>query len=75
VADANLKRPRFVIADKLVSASFEQHRIIMLGDIGFWADHFEDLQQWCKETGARIEGMTVNIPDDRTLTAFCLRWS
>lgn len=67
--------PRFVVADAVVSASFEQHTIIMLGDIGYWMENYEALQQWCQTNGGEVVGMTVNIPDEPTLTAFCLRWS
>lgn len=68
-------RPRFVIADKEVSLSLNQFTIIMLNDIGFWADNYDELQQWCWAHSAQVMGMTVNIPDEKTLTAFCLRWS
>lgn len=68
-------RPRFVIADNEVSKSLNQHTIVMLGDINFWAHYYDELQRWCWSHGAEVVGMTVNIPDEKTLTAFCLRWS
>ncbi len=66
---------RFVVADREVSQSLGQYTIIMLGDIGYWVDNYEVLQQWCEDNGGSVEGMTVNIPDDQTLTAFCLKWT
>jgi hypothetical protein len=68
-------KPRFVIADDLVSSSLGQHAIIMLSDLEYWSDNYEQLHTWCQEYSSEVVGMTVNIPDDRTLTAFCLRWS
>lgn len=68
-------KPKFVVVDALVSSSLGQHTIIMLGDIGYWVDNYEQLQNWCQEHSAEVVGMTVNIPDERTLTAFCLRWA
>jgi hypothetical protein len=47
----------------------------MLSDIGFWSENYEELQQWCQDNGATAAGMTVSIPDEKTLTAFCLKWS
>jgi hypothetical protein len=70
-----LDNPRFIIADALVSQSLDRYCIIMLGDLGYWTDNYEALQKWCEDHGGSVEGMTVNIPDDHTLTAFCLRWS
>jgi hypothetical protein len=68
-------KPRFVIADALVSTSLGEHMILMLSDIGFWSENYEELQQWCQDNGATAAGMTVSIPDEKTLTAFCLKWS
>lgn len=70
-----MTKPRFVVADALVSQSLDRYCIILMGDIGYWTDNYEDLQEWCENNGASVEGMTINIPDDKTLTAFCLRWS
>ena len=72
---SNMNKPKFVVADALVSQSLYRYCIIILSDFGFWADNTDALQKWCEEHGGSVEGMTVNIPDDRTLTAFCLRWS
>ncbi len=66
---------RFVIADETVSASFKQHTIVILSDISFWAGEYDNLKEWCNNNGSIIQGMTVNIPNAETLTAFCLKWA
>ena len=49
--------------------------LIILTDIGFWAEHEAELETWCKQHGASAFGMTVTLPDQKTLTAFTLKWS
>lgn len=49
--------------------------MIVLTDIAFWSDNIDALMQWCRDHGCETQGMTVDIPDDHTLTVFCLRWS
>lgn len=68
-------KPKFIVAEDVVSQSFDQYAIVMLSDVGHWVDHYEDLEQWCQDNNCAIQGMTVNVPDAITLTAFCLRWS
>jgi hypothetical protein len=66
---------RFIIADSLVAESLGSPIIVMLSSINFWIDNYEDLIAWCADNDAEIQGMTVNIYNDKTLTAFCLRWA
>ncbi len=66
---------RFIIADSIVAESLGQPIIVMLSSIDFWSAHYEDLISWCSNNNADVQGMTVNIRDEKTLTAFCLRWS
>lgn len=49
--------------------------IIMLSDVGYWVDHYDELKSWCSTHKCQLAGMTVEIPDDETLTMFCLSWS
>ena len=72
---ANKLTPRFVVADHEVSKTFDTHTVVMLGDIGYWLHHYDDLRRWCEQNRSRIVGMTVEIPDAETVTAFCLKWS
>jgi hypothetical protein len=65
------KENRFiVVSDMLISNS----KLIVLTDIGYWAAHCDNLAEWCKNRNASIEGMTVVLGDDKTLTEFILRW-
>ena len=49
--------------------------LVILTDIGFWAEHELELANWCDQYGATVTGMTVAFPNEQTLTAFSLRWS
>ena len=48
--------------------------IVILTDVEYWNDHYELLNKWCKDYMAEVRGMTVTL-DDKSLTAFCLRWA
>ena len=48
--------------------------IVVLTDIEYWNDHYEELKAWCNEYPAEVRGMTVTC-DEPTLTLFALRWS
>ncbi len=49
--------------------------LIVLTDIGFWAENADNLKSWCEEYGCEQVGMTVEIPTDELYTLFCLRWN
>ena len=49
--------------------------MIFLTDYKFWADHEQELFEWCKTHGCTFTGMTVGIPDEQTLSLFVLKWS
>lgn len=49
--------------------------VIILADIAFWHQHYEDLKIWCDLRNCEVEGMTVTVPDFETLNLFALRWS
>lgn len=53
---------------------YSNERIIVLTDVGFWAENYENLIEWCSYNGCTVEGMTVKLSDEKALTAFCLRW-
>lgn len=53
----------------------EEEILIVLTDINFWAENLEDLINWCKNNQCENKGMTVEVPDQKTLTMFVLRWS
>ena len=49
--------------------------LVILTDITFWMEHETELEAWCEQYGAAARGMTVTFPDEKTLTAFALKWS
>ena len=69
---ANWKTNRFVVAP--AEYYDNSRRVVVLTDIPFWADHIDQLTQWCQVHGCTVQGMTVEIPTDPTLTLFHLRW-
>lgn len=74
---ADWKNKKFVVTKNFVyehSLTPQFELLIVLAALGFWAEHVEDLDQWCKDNNAKREGMTVLIPDQKTLTLFALRW-
>ena len=70
---ASWKENRFVVADSAL-IDIEDNNLIVLTNIEYWNDHYEELTEWCENHNAEIRGMTVTC-DDHTLTAFALRWS
>ena len=50
-------------------------KMVILAHYNFWAAHEDELRQWCRENNSVFAGMTVTVPDEQTLTVFCLRWS
>lgn len=68
------KKNRFILADSALTET-DKH-LIILTDIKYWAEHADELVEWCNNTqGAYTQGMTVEISDDKTLTHFILKWS
>lgn len=48
---------------------------IALVDYQFWYRNQLQLTEWCKINNSTQAGMTVEVPDEHTLTAFTLKWS
>lgn len=68
-------KPHFIVADPEVCASLGIPFIVMLSDMGYWFDNIDQLKIWCGQHDSKLMGMTVELPDAKTLTAFALRWS
>jgi len=66
------KQNRFIVAP---TALVDKEQLVILTDYNYWADHTDELIQWCKEHGAANEGMTVVFPNEEILTLFVLRWA
>lgn len=66
------KDNRFIIApDELV----DQEKLVILTDYTYWANHANELYEWCKDRNASTQGMTVVFGDEVTLLEFVLKWS
>lgn len=74
---AEWKNKKFVVTKNFVyenSLTPQFELLVILAAVGFWATNVDDLDKWCKDNHALREGMTVLIPDQKTLTLFALRW-
>lgn len=71
---AKWRRNRYIIGENYLTGVPGKF-LIVLTDIGFWADNIDKLTLWCTEYHCNYQGMTVTVPDDETLTAFCLQWT
>lgn len=49
--------------------------LVVLTDVGFWAENADELMLWCKDNDCVVAGMTVALGSKKSLTAFCLKWS
>lgn len=75
----NWKNNRFVIVDAgssglNIDGGVYPH-LVVLADIGYWTEHYDELKAWCEPHGCKVQGMTVSLPDQPTATLFCLRWN
>jgi hypothetical protein len=64
---------RFIVTTNEYESNFDH--LILLSDIAYWNSRYEDLVAWCRDNRSEVLGMTVNIPDDDTLTLFILQWA
>jgi hypothetical protein len=69
------KSSRFIIAENSLFDKTNFEYLILLTDIKFWAENLEALQEWCLKNKSNQQGMTVEIPCEKTLVLFCLQWS
>jgi hypothetical protein len=49
--------------------------LVVLTDITYWCSHFDQLEAWAEEYKAKMEGMTVFLPDEQAAIVFKLRWA
>jgi hypothetical protein len=50
-------------------------KIFMLSDIGFWAEHEQELDLWCAKNFCVRKGMTVTALNEYGYILFGLKWS
>lgn len=67
------KKSRFVVVESAF-IDIADGNLIILTDIVYWNEHYDELGDWCEKNGAEVCGMTV-ICSDPVLTVFLLRWS
>ena len=70
---ADWKTQRFVVADQTVHGY--DNVIIVLCDIAYWTDYYDELSIWCNEHNARLAGVTIELHTQEQLTMFLLRWA
>lgn len=68
------KKHRYVVIKDAELTEYDGPMIIMT-DVGFWADHVDECIAWCSQNNCELQGMTIKIPNQETLTLFALRWS
>jgi len=68
------KDQRFAFVEESLFPEVPGH-IIVLSDIAFWNQHYDELREWCATNGSVVRGMTVDVPNKEVLTLFCLRWN
>lgn len=71
------KNKRFVVVPNYISHGLSEPvygHLVVLSDLGYWSDNIDTLIAWCAEHGCMHRGMTVDVPTDKLLTLFCLRW-
>lgn len=71
---AAFKVHRFVVAPSVLLEDPDE-QVVILSDFTYWNDHYEELQEWCEQHGAKVKGMGLTLPDAHTLTLFTLKWS
>ena len=69
----DFKNNKFIVQEIEDDLYFKH--FVVLCDVGYWYTNYEELMNWCDENDSEILGMTVNIPDDKRLFLFILRWA
>ena len=69
------KDNRFVVVPSYLDIDNKNKTLVVLTDIGYWASHVDELVIWCAENNCETRGMTVTLPDEESITLFCLKWS
>ena len=68
------KNNRFVMVDHALFDLEPKRFLVVLTDVSYWNEHYEELKAWANNHNAIVEGMTVQF-DEPTATLFGLRWS
>jgi hypothetical protein len=65
------KHSKFIVVDYVI----DYPNTIVLTDVGYWLENWDDLGEWVEKHNCEIKGMTVSVPDEQTKILFALRWS
>lgn len=65
------KDNKFVVVTNLD----EYKNLVVLTNIIYWHDNYTELWRWCEKHNCKVQGMTIEMPDEQTMTLFVLRWS
>ena len=71
------KDRKFVVTPSYISKGLPEPvygHLVVMTDFTFWHDNFDALLAWANDNNCEVKGMTIDIPNDETLTLFCLRW-
>ena len=49
--------------------------VVILSDIEFWNNHYEELKDWCDNNEGELSGMVVTFKQEKHLMLFALKWS
>ena len=71
---ANWKNKRFVMVEHALFDLPPKRQLVVLTDVSYWNEHYEELKEWCDINGGIVEGMTAQFDED-VATLFALRWS
>lgn len=70
---ADWKKGRFAVVDAR-GWDMGLSWVIILSDTKYWIDQWLNLESWCQMHGCTLSGLTVEVPDEKILTLFQLRW-
>ena len=60
----------------IVVKNIEQYKnLVVLTNISHWHQNYDELWVWCEKHNCKVQGMTIEMPDEQTMTLFVLRWS
>jgi hypothetical protein len=62
-----------IIKERFISIPDTQN--FVLSDYKFWAEHEQDLDQWCSKNFCVRQGMTVTALNEHGHTLFLLKWA
>lgn len=69
------KKQRFVVVPPTLLDGIPFGPVVLMCDFKFWSENADECAEWCQQHQCRIKGMTIEMPNEETLTLFSLRWS